>query len=63
VHARGGPEAPMALSEVEAKFHAMSGALPDSRKAAIWAMRARLMDPDVRFAELLALLYAPVDQA
>jgi 2-methylcitrate dehydratase PrpD len=63
VYARGGPEAPMALSEVEAKFHAMSGALPDSRKAAIWAMRARLMDPDVRFAELLALLYAPVDQA
>jgi len=62
VHARGGPEAPMALPEVEAKFHAMSGALPDRRKAAIWAMRARLMDPEVRFAELLALLYAPVDQ-
>ena len=63
VHARGGPEVPMALSEVEAKFHAMSGRLPDSRKAAIWAMRARLLDPDALFSEVLALLHAPADQA
>ena len=63
VHARGGPEAPMALAEVEAKFHAMSGALPKSRKSTIWAMRARMLEPDTRFCELLALLHAPVDQA
>jgi len=63
VHARGGPESPMALSEVARKFHGMSGALPQSRKSAIWDMRARLMQPGTRFGALLALLHAPVDQA
>ncbi len=61
VHARGGPESPMALAEVEAKFHAMSGRLKDSRKSAIWAMRARLQEPDVPFSDLLELLHPGVD--
>ncbi|MEO0379862.1 MAG: MmgE/PrpD family protein, partial [Pseudomonadota bacterium] len=62
IHARGWPEAPMDLSEVEAKFHAMSGRLPDARKSAIWDMRARLLEPEARFGDLLALLHAPVNQ-
>ncbi|MFL4472140.1 MmgE/PrpD family protein [Tateyamaria armeniaca] len=61
-HARGGPEAPMTLAEVEAKFHAMSGALPETRKRAIWGMRAKLLDPTTRFGDLLSLLHAPADQ-
>jgi 2-methylcitrate dehydratase PrpD len=60
VHARGGPEAPMHLAEVEAKFHLMARTLPEPRRRAIWAMRDRLQDPDSRFAELLDLLIDPV---
>jgi 2-methylcitrate dehydratase PrpD len=60
VHARGGPEAPMAMDEVEAKFHVMAAALPDERRAAIWAMRARLLEPDARFSELLDLIHGGV---
>jgi 2-methylcitrate dehydratase PrpD len=56
VHARGGPEAPYDLAEVEAKFHLMAQTLPEPRRAAIWAMRERLPHPDSRFAELLSLL-------
>lgn len=60
VHARGGPEAPMPLTEVEAKFHVISAALPSPRRAAIWAMRGALLDPETRFSDLLWLLYDPV---
>jgi 2-methylcitrate dehydratase PrpD len=60
VHARGGPEAPMAMDEVEAKFHVMAAALPNERRAAIWAMRARLLEPDARFSELLDLIHGGV---
>jgi 2-methylcitrate dehydratase PrpD len=61
VHARGGPEAPMPLSEVEAKFPLLAHALPKPRRAAIWSMRERLQHPDSRFAELLALVTAPLE--
>ena len=60
VHARGGPEAPMSLNEVETKFHAMSGRLSEVRKAAIWDMRAQLLHPKTRFGDLLDLLRDPV---
>ena len=63
VHARGGPEAPMPLAEVETKFHAMSGALSETRKTAIWNMRAQMLRPETRFDDLLALLHGPIDQA
>ena len=63
VHARGGPEAPMPLAEVETKFHAMSGALSETRKTAIWNMRAQMLRPETRFDDLLALLHGPTDQA
>lgn len=56
VHARGGPEAPMALAEVEAKFHLMAAPLAHDRRAALWEMRARLLQPDAQFSELLALV-------
>ncbi|WP_299730398.1 MmgE/PrpD family protein [uncultured Tateyamaria sp.] len=60
VHARGGPEAPMSLEEVEAKFHAISGPLPKARRDAIWDMRAQMLRPGTRFADLLAQLHDPI---
>ena len=63
VHARGGPEAPMPLSEVEDKFHVMSGGLSEERKSAIWEMRAAMLRPEPRFGDLLDLLRAPVGSA
>lgn len=56
IHARGGPEAPMELSEIRAKFMAMTAPLPPARREAIWQMRTRLQDPGVRFSELTKLL-------
>ncbi len=63
VHARGGPEAPMAMADVEAKFHIMAATLPTARRDAIWAMRGRMADPGTRFAELLALILPAADSA
>lgn len=59
-HARGGPEAPMPLAEIEAKFHRMAAPLAPRRRAALWDMQKRLRAPDARFCELLTLLYPPV---
>jgi 2-methylcitrate dehydratase PrpD len=61
VHARGGPESPMALSEIESKFHTISAGLGVDRCAALWAMRERLQSPDAKFSELLALIHAAVE--
>ena len=61
VIARGGPEAPMSVGEIEAKFLSMTSALPEGRRAAIWAMRERLRTPGVAFSELLNLIHAPVE--
>ena len=58
VHARGGPEAPMEDSEVEAKFMAMTAELAPERARAIWTMRDRLLEPDTTFSELAALVEA-----
>ncbi|UXX81846.1 MmgE/PrpD family protein [Roseovarius pelagicus] len=58
VHARGGPEAWMEDAEVEAKFHSMAGTLDSSRRHAIWAMRDRLLEPDVPFCDLTNLLHS-----
>ena len=60
VNARGGPEAPLQMHEVEAKFHIMAAALPDARRSALWNMRDRLLQPDVKFKELADLVHAPV---
>ncbi|WP_224380148.1 hypothetical protein [Roseovarius carneus] len=58
VHARGGPEAWMDDAEVEAKFYAMAGCLAPARRQAIWAMRDGLLDPEARFTDLMAHLFA-----
>lgn len=61
VHAHGGPEAPMTLEDVEAKFMVMSANLTPDRSAAIWAMRQRLLAPGTKFSELLALIHPAAD--
>ena len=61
VHAKGGPEAPMTLAEIEAKFHMMVATLSRPRADAIWQMRRRLLEPDVKFADLLALVHSDVE--
>ena len=55
-HASGGPEVPIPLGAVEAKFHRMAGNLPEARRAAIWSMREE-MQSDRPFSDLLALLH------
>ncbi len=56
VHARGGPEAPMALSEIEAKFHLFCAALAPDRAKGLWQLRTALLEPNRRFADLLDLV-------
>ncbi len=63
VHARGGPEAPMDLTEIEAKFHVMAAPVSTIRRQDIWAMRARLLEPDARFEELARLVCAPLEDS
>ncbi|NNL19530.1 MAG: MmgE/PrpD family protein, partial [Boseongicola sp.] len=63
VHARGGPEAPMDMSEIETKFHTMSATLPEPRRNALWTMRERLLDPVTKFEDLAHLVCAPPEQA
>lgn len=60
VHARGGPEAPLDMHEIEAKFHLMAADLPTARRTAIWEMRARLVQPDATFEELARLVRTKV---
>ncbi|SDX10556.1 MmgE/PrpD family protein [Ruegeria halocynthiae] len=62
VQARGGPEAPMELSEVEAKFRMMAATLGEPRTTVLWEMRERLMQPEVKFSELVALVRTPVEE-
>lgn len=59
VHARGGPEEPMELQEIHQKFQTMTARLSSQRAEAIWAMRDRLLLPDVKFEELAKLTRAP----
>ncbi|MEL6564381.1 MAG: MmgE/PrpD family protein [Pseudomonadota bacterium] len=60
-HAKGGPEAPMPMDEVAAKFRTMTHSLAPDRQEALWAMRDRLLSEDMRFAELLHLIHDSVD--
>lgn len=62
VNARGGPDAPMDMHEVEAKFHIMASALPEPRRRAIWEMREQLMQPEAKFEELARLVRAPMEK-
>ncbi|RVA62084.1 MmgE/PrpD family protein [Mesorhizobium sp. M7A.F.Ca.CA.004.09.1.2] len=60
VHARGGPEAPLTLAEIEAKY--MEFATPvlgQGRASAIRDAVLSLADQDSRFSDLSVLLYDP----
>lgn len=61
VNARGGPEAPMTLNEVEAKFRVMAGILPEPRLNALWAMRDQILQPKTKFVELAQLVRSPAE--
>ena len=56
VNARGGPEGPLALHEIEAKFHTIAAAVPPGRRSALWDIRARLLQPGATFEELASLV-------
>ena len=62
MNARGGPEAPMDMHEVEAKFHTMAAALSRARRQAIWEMRGQLMQPEAKFEELARLVRVPMEE-
>ena len=62
LNARGGPEAPMDIHEVEAKFHIMAAAVPEPRRRAIWEMRERLVQPETKFEDLARLVRAPLEK-
>jgi len=58
VDARGGPEAWMPDAEVAGKFENFcADVLDPARVQAIWDMRDALLDPDVTFAQLAALVH------
>ena len=63
VHARGGPEAPMSLAEIEAKVRLFCADLAPDRADALWAMHTALMQPETRFADLLTLLHPAPETA
>jgi 2-methylcitrate dehydratase PrpD len=62
VRARGGPEAPMALSEIERKFETMTERMDAPRRHQIWQMSEKLLDENTPFSELLTLLHPPIEE-
>ena len=57
VHASGGPEAPMDDADVLQKLHHMAdNTLSPARVDAIWEMRDALLDPNVKFTDLVRLV-------
>ncbi|MFV2052409.1 MmgE/PrpD family protein [Aliiroseovarius sp. YM-037] len=61
VDARGGPEDPMEMQEIERKFQSMTATLGTERAAALWGIRERLPQPGVSFKELARLTRAPAE--
>jgi len=58
IHARGGPEAPMAEEEIIEKFHSMTADTIDhNRSKQIWNMRDRLLEKGSTLNELAELIY------
>lgn len=62
VHARGGPEDPMEMQEIQTKFETMAASLGVTRTKAIWTMRERMLAPDAMFEELAVLTRAPTEK-
>ena len=64
IEARGGPEAPMKISEIEEKFLDLTSlTLEPSRARSIWGMRDKLLNNDMLFSELAALVSPPATNA
>ncbi len=56
VEARGGPEAPLAAEEVEAKLHVFADhVIGQERASSLWRSRKSMLDPQHLFSELIAL--------
>lgn len=62
IHARGGPEAPMDMSEIERKFETMTSRMDAPRRHQIWQMTDKLLDENTPFSELLTLLHPPIEE-
>ena len=58
--ARGGPDAPLELHEIESKFRNIASILAPERRSAIWAMRDALAEGDVPLKHLTRLITASV---
>ena len=62
VEARGGPEAPLTDSEIEAKLRLFAEpVIGATRTRALWTMRRELLKPGHLFAALSALVTDPPD--
>lgn len=58
--ARGGPEAPLSLQEVEEKLHLFAApTIGASRARALWDTREQMLDPGHRFSDLTKLVTTP----
>ena len=62
IHARGGPEAPMDMSEIERKFETMTARMDALRRHQIWQMTDKLLNENTPFSELLTLLHPPIEE-
>lgn len=63
VNARGGPEAPLSEADIRAKLGAMTDhVLSKERVAALWEMKQRLLQPDILFSELSAIVTPACDR-
>ena len=62
IAARGGPDTPLGLDEVEQKFMTLcSGVMSSRRAATLWEAGNGLCDPGAKFAEFAALANAPLE--
>lgn len=61
VNARGGPDAPLSLTEVESKFHLFAApVLGETRAADLWRMRTEILTTDHSFGNLVKLVTVPL---
>ena len=60
VDARGGPEAPLPLDEVEQKLQLFAApVIGEAKSAALWRMREEMLSPEHKFSHLIELATAP----
>ena len=61
IHARGGPESPMKLDEVEQKFFEFAADLEHDRRLKLWNSHKTLKSDELLFADFLKLVYDPME--